>query len=98
MSLIQKTEAEKIAQKIDQINEELFSYVRNRMKEAHALANTPGQEQNIMDVFGTNAAAALNVYAVMKDALDQAGQGEGLGSVDTNIFQPQQDGSVLFSE
>jgi len=98
MSLIQKTEAEKIAQKIDQINEELFSYVRNRMKEAHSLANTIGQEQNIMDVFGTNAAAALNIYAIMKDALDQVGRGDGLGGVDLDVFQPQQDGSVIFFE
>lgn len=96
MSLIEKTEAQKIADKIDGINEELFSYVRARMAEAHALANTPGQEQDIMDVFGTNAAAALNVYAVMKDALDQVGRGQGLGGVDTEVFQPKADGSVTF--
>lgn len=97
MPLIEKTEAEKAAQKIDAINEELFSYVRARMAEAHALANTPGQEQAIMDVFGTNAAAALNVYAVMKAALDEVGQGQGLGAVDTVVFQPQEDGSVVFA-
>lgn len=96
MPLIEKTEAQKIAERIDGINEELFSYVRARMAEAHGLANTPGKQQAIMDVFGTNAAAALNVYAVMKDALDQVGRGQGLGGVDTTVFQPEVDGSVSF--
>jgi hypothetical protein len=96
MSLIQKTTAEKLANDIDSINNEAVSYIRAMMTNAYAKANTAGQQQAIMDVFGINAVNALTIYATLHAALVALGQADGLDTPDFSVFQPQPDGKVLF--
>lgn len=97
MSLIQKTNAEKIAQEIDSINTEAISFIKAMMSNAFAKANTAGEQQAIMDVFGTNAVNALTVYATFHAALATLGQADGLSLPDFSIFQPQADGTVRYA-
>ena len=96
MSLIQKSPAEKLANEIDSINIEAISFIRSMMSNAYAKANTAGEQQAIMDVFGSNAVNALAVYSTFYAALSTLGQADGLPAADLTIFQPQPDGSVLF--
>jgi len=96
MSLIQKSPAEKLANEIDAINTEAISFLKSMMFNAYAKANTEGEQQAIMDVFGTNAVNALTVYSTFYAALSALGQAEGLPAADLSIFQPQPDGSVLY--
>jgi hypothetical protein len=97
MSLIQKTNAEKIAQEIDSINTEAISFIKAMMSNAFAKANTAGEQQAIMDVFGTNAVNALTVYSTFHAALSALGQADGLAAPDFNQFTPQPDGKVIFT-
>lgn len=95
MSLIQKSTAEKIANEIDAINTEAISFIKAMMSNAFAKANTAGEQQAIMDVFGTNAVNALTVYATFHSAISALGQADGLSSPDFTVFQPQADGTVI---
>jgi hypothetical protein len=96
MSLIQKSTAEKIANEIDAINTEAISFIKAMMSNAFAKANTAGEQQAIMDVFGTNAVNALTVYSAFYSALATVGQADGLSAPDLTVFQPQPDGTVIF--
>jgi hypothetical protein len=96
MSLIQKSPAEKLANEIDAINTEAISFIKAMMSNAFAKANTAGEQQAIMDVFGTNAVNALTVYSTFYSAISALGQDDGLAAPDFNIFQPQPDGTVIF--
>jgi len=96
MSLIQKSPAEKLANEIDAINTEAISFIKSMMSNAFAKANTAGEQQAIMDVFGTNADNALTVYATFYSAISALGQADGLALPDFIMFQPQPDGTVIF--
>ena len=96
MSLIQKSHAEKLANEIDSINTESISFLKSMMSNAYAKANTAGEQQAVMDVFGSNAVNALTVYSTFYAALSTLGEAAGLAVPDLTIFQPQPDGSVLF--
>jgi hypothetical protein len=96
MSLIQKSPAEKLANEIDAINTEAISFIKAMMSNAFAKANTAGEQQAIMDVFGTNAVNALTVYTTFHSAITALGQADGLDAPDLVVFQPQPDGSVLY--
>lgn len=96
MSLIQKSPAEKLANEIDSINTEAISFIKAMMSNAFAKANTAGEQQAIMDVFGTNAVNALTVYSAFYSALATVGQANGLSTPDLTVFQPQPDGTVIF--
>jgi hypothetical protein len=96
MSLIQQTNAQRIAAQIDSINGESISFLRAQMQRAYSLANTAGEQQAILDVFGENATQAIGIYATLRTALNTLGQAEGLPDADFSIFQPQPDGSVLY--
>ena len=96
MSLIQKSTAEKLANEIDSINTEAINFLKSMMSNAFAKANTKGEQQAIMDVFGTNGVNALTVYSTFHAALSALGQADGLAAPDLTIFQPQPDGSILY--
>jgi len=96
MSLIQKSPAEKLANEIDSINTEAISFLKSMMSNAYAKANTAGEQQAIMDVFGANAVNALTVYSTFYAALSALGQAANLPAADLSIFQPQPDGSVTY--
>lgn len=96
MSLIQKTNAEKIAQEIDAINNEAVNFIKAMMKNSFDKANTPNEQQAIMDVFGNNAVNALTVYSTFYNALDALDQANGLAVPDFTVFSPQPDGTVIY--
>ena len=97
MSLIKKSTAEKLANEIDSINTEAISFIKSMMSNAFAKANTAGEQQAIMDVFGVNAVNALTVYSTFHAALSALGQADGLAVPDLVMFQPQPDGKVIFT-
>jgi hypothetical protein len=97
MSLIPKTTAEKLANEIDSINTEVISFLKAMMSNAYAKANTAGQQQAVMDAFGSNAAQALGVYAVIYQTLESLGHAEDLTAPNFEVFSPNQDGSVTYT-
>ena len=97
MNLLSKTQAQAIAEQIDQINVQTIGFLKSQAKAAYNLANTAGQEQAIMDSFGSNAAQALSVYAAIYQTLAALGESDGLAAPDFNQFSPQQDGTVIFT-
>jgi hypothetical protein len=75
------------------------AFVVSQMSRAYALANTPDQQQDILDAmpdFGVTPAQALTLYVTMQTALASIGLAGNLPVADLSIFQPQPDGSVLY--
>jgi hypothetical protein len=98
MPLIQKTDAEVIAEKIDAMNQETISFLKSQLQNAFQLVNTAGQQGAIMAAFGANAVQALTVYQSFYTALQSIGDLDGVASANLDIFQPQEDGTVIFSD
>jgi hypothetical protein len=97
MNLLSKTQSQAIAEQIDQINVQTIGFLKSQAKAAYELANTAGQEQAIMDAFGSNAAQALSVYSAIHQTLAALGESDGLIAPDFNQFSPQPDGKVIFT-
>jgi len=97
MNLLLKSPAKAIAEQIDQINVQTIGFLKSQAKAAYDLANTAGQQQAVMDAFGTNAAQALSVYAAIYQTLAALGESDGLAAPDFNQFSPQQDGTVTYT-
>jgi len=97
MNLLSKTQAQAIADQIDQINVQTIGFLKSQAKAAYELANTAGQQQAVMDAFGTNAAQALSVYAAIYQTLATLGESDGLAVPDFNQFSPQPDGTVIYT-
>jgi hypothetical protein len=97
MNLLSKTQAQAIAEQIDQINVQTIGFLKSQAKAAYDLANTSGQEQAVMDAFGTDAAKALSVYSAIHQTLASLGESDGLAAPDFNQFSPQPDGKVIFT-
>ena len=75
------------------------AFVVSQMARAYELANTPDQQQAILDAmpdFGVTPTQALTLYATMQTALASIGLAGNLPAADLTIFQPQPDGSVLY--
>jgi len=75
------------------------AFVVSQMARAYRLANTPDQQQAILDAmpdFGVAPTQALTLYATMQTALASIGLAGNLPAADLSIFQPQPDGSVLY--
>jgi len=75
------------------------AFVFSQMARAYQLANTPDQQQAILDAmpdFGVTPVQALTLYATMQTALGSIGLAGNLPVADLTIFQPQPDGSVLY--
>jgi len=95
-SLINKTTAQIKAEKIDALQSELQSHVESILSLIYAEANTEGEQQAIMDVFGTGATAALTKYGTLHAAISALNPATTVPVPDLNMFKPQQDGTVLF--
>jgi len=75
------------------------AFVVSQMSRAYALANTPDQQQSILDAmpdFGVTPAQALTLYVTMQTALASIGLAANLPVANLTIFQPQPDGSILY--
>lgn len=96
MNLTTITTAQRIAAEIEQVTAETLSFVEAQLKRLYALANTPGEQSNILAVFGTNGIEALTAYSAFKAALDAAKPGNTAEAVNLDVFQPQSDGSVIY--
>lgn len=96
MNLVTITTAQRIAAEIEQVTAETLSFVEAQLKRLYALANTPGEQANILAAFGANGISALGAYASFKSALDSAKPGNTAEAVNLDVFQPQDDGSVIY--
>jgi len=75
------------------------AFVVSQMARAYSLANTPDQQQAILDAmpdFGVTPVQALTLYVTMQTALASIGLAANLPVADLTIFQSQPDGSVLY--
>ncbi len=95
-SLISKTTAQIIAEQIDSTQSELLNHVESVLRNIHAAANTEGEQQAILDVFGTGATAAITKYATLHAAIAALNPATSVPVPDLNMFKPQSDGTVLF--
>ena len=96
MDLIPKTEAQKIAERINQIQGDLSNHAVKQLEAIHSLVNTPGLQQGVLDAFGTNGVAALTAYGAFHAALAVAAPGNAAPAPNISVFQPQQDGTILY--
>ncbi len=96
MSLITKTNAQRIAEEIDASQNELLNHVQAMLKTIHAKVNTDGEQQAILDAFGANGVKAMTSYAAMFQAVSAINPSTDIPAPDLMVFQPQQDGTVLF--
>ncbi len=75
------------------------NFVVSQMSRAYSLANTPDQQQAILDAmpdFGVTPAEALTLYVTMQTALASIGLAGNLPAADLTVFQSQPDGSILY--
>ena len=95
-NLINKTTAQIKAEKIDALQSELQSHVESILSLIYAEANTDGEQQAILDVFGAGATAALTKYGTLHAAISELNPATSVPVPDLTVFQPQPDGTVLF--
>ncbi len=86
------TTSQKTAADIEQITASTISYVEARLKQLHSLASDP----EVLAVFGTNAVAALSMYSAFLQALSAVKPDHSAPAIDTQVYQPQPDGSVIY--
>lgn len=96
MSLIPKTAAQKIADRIDSRQQELANHAASVLCSIYEEVNTSGLQQDILDTFGSNAVAALTKYESMRQSLAVVLPEVPVPAPDLNVFQPQLDGTVLY--
>ena len=96
MSLIHITPSEAASNEMQEIISQLTSYTDAQLRRLHALANTPGHEQAVMDRFGTNAMQALTAFVAFRGALATVKPDLGVPEANIEVFQPQGDGAVLY--
>ena len=94
--LIQKTEAQKIAERIDASQVELINHIESQLRSFHAAVNTEGKQQEILDAFGTNAVAALSKYVAMRTLILQLKPSTTVPEPNFEVFVANQDGSVTY--
>lgn len=95
-SLIQKTDAQKIAERIDDAQIELINHLESQLRAFHAAVNTEGKQQAILDALGTNAAAAVQRYIAMRTVLLQLKPTANVPAPDPAVFVVNPDGSVTY--
>jgi len=94
MTLIPKST--QIAAQIEKINAETISFLRSQAKRAYDLVNTEGEQQAVLDVLGTQASEALNIYGTITGALVSLGKADGLTYPDPSVFVANQDGTITY--
>lgn len=95
-NLIPKTNAQRIAEEIDEMQSELLRHVQFTLANIHAKVNTAGEQQAILDTFGTSGVKALTAYAAMFQAVAAINPATSIPEPDLTVFQPQQDGTVKY--
>ena len=95
-NLIPKTNPQRIAEEIDADQRELLNHVQSMLSNIFAKVNTAGEQQAILDTFGANGVKALTSYSAMFQAVSAINPATTVPAPDLLVFQPQQDGSVLF--
>lgn len=96
-TLITKTNAQRIAEEIDAAQQELLNHVEAMLSTIYSKVNTAGEQQAILDAFGSNAASAISAYAAMFQAVAAINPATSVPVPDLAMFQPQPDGTVNFS-
>ena len=96
-NLITKTNAQRIAEEIDASQQELLKHVEAMLSTIFSKVNTAGEQQAILDAFGTNAASAISAYVAMYQAIAAINPSTSVPAPDLATFQPQADGSVIYA-
>lgn len=96
MTLLNLTNPQRIAHEIDSAQQELLNHVQATLSTIYAKVNTAGEQQAILDAFGSNAASAISAYVAMYQAIAAINPATSVPAPDLATFQPQPDGSVLF--
>lgn len=82
------------AAEIDSINREITGVIRHMLNRSYYLVMQ--DPQGVMDALGSNAAAALSRYAALYAALAGIGESGDLTAPNLDVFQSQQDGTVVY--
>jgi len=82
------------AAEINRINRDMVSYMRCQLAASYALVMSDPQET--LDAMGTEAKDAITRYATMHAALLSLGEAEGIATPDYQMFQPQDNGTVIY--
>lgn len=98
MKLIQKTKAQQIAFELQTRTENLISHVESELTALYSAINTDGEQQAILDEFGTNAINAIQAYIAFQTPLAAIKQYTTAPIADLTSFQPQADGTVVYVE
>jgi hypothetical protein len=96
MSLITKTNAQRIAEEIDAMQSELIKHNEAILKIIHAKANTDSEQQNILDVFGTGAVSAMTRYSTMRSAIAALEPATTVPAPDLSVFVPNLNGTITY--
>lgn len=96
-TLITKTTAQRIADEIDAAQQELLNHVQATLSTIYAKVTTAGEQQAILDAFGTNAASAISAYVAMYQAIAAINPATSVPAPDLATFQPQLDGTVIYN-
>jgi hypothetical protein len=86
------TPAQRSAAEIEQLTIDTLSFIEARLIQLHKLAT----DSAVFEVFGTHAVGALGAYATLLDALSTVNPYHKAPAFDLRIYQPQDDGSVLY--
>jgi len=97
MTLLNLTNPQRIAHEIDASQQELLNHVQATLSTIYAKVNTAGEQQAILDAFGTNAASAISAYVAMYQAIAAINPATSVPAPDLATFQPQADGSVIYA-
>jgi hypothetical protein len=96
MSLfVQTSPAREAANEIQSLITELVGFNAATLRRIHELANTPGQQQAILDKFGAEGASALTAYATLQSAMELVAPGS-VPPANPEVFMPQPDGTVRY--
>ena len=96
MSLIPKTPAQEIAERIDRSQTELIRHIESQLKTMYAAVNTAGLQQEVLDAFGNQGVAALTKYEAMRQAVAAINPESNIQAPNTDEFVAQEDGTVLY--
>ena len=82
------------AAEIERINRELVGFIRHQLDRSYSLVMA--DPQAVLDALGTEAKTALMRYVVLHSALKLMDEAGDLANPNYDIFQPQDDGRVIY--
>ena len=90
------SDAQGRAAEISAIYEETLGFLQAQAKRSYGLLAGAANPQEVLDVFGAGAAAAVGTYETLRGALVTLGAGQGLSAADPAVFEVRADGTVVF--